>query len=211
MGFWSGLGKIVSPIAKIGGYVAAPFTGGASIGVGNAIGGALDAVGSGAGNASQAAASNRGTKAQLMMDQNRDLESQLLARAQEQRAARSQAYKAAMMGEYANSFKPSARPPGISGSYEGLTDASRGVGSELYKQAMMRLQSPDLASSGANQGLPAYNNLMQNKEFLKTMKPGFWEKFGGIVGAAAPVAGAVLGSREPQSTPGITTRDPNYN
>lgn len=103
MGFWSTL-------ARIGGYAAAPFTGGASIGIGNAAGSMIDSASAGLGGASQAAASNRGTKAEIMMDQNRDLERQLLEREQEKRNARSAAYRDMMVGQHVQNFAPAPRP-----------------------------------------------------------------------------------------------------
>lgn len=175
-------------IGKIGAGIAAPFTGGASL----AAIPAIDAIGAGAGAASQASASNRGTKAELLLDQNRDLEQQLLAREADKRAAQRQAYAAAMMGERGQSWSPLSRPAGVPGSYNGLTDASRGVSSELFNQAMARMKAPDMQ---AQSGVPAYRNLAQDPEFLKTMKPGFWEKFGGILGAGASAYGAA--SRPP--------------
>lgn len=175
----------LKPIAKIGAGIAAPFTGGASL----AAIPAIDALGQGAGAASQAAASNRGTKASLLMDQNEDLERQLLAREADKRAAQRQAYAAAMMGERGQSWTPLARPAGVPGSYNGLTDASKGVSSELFNQAMARMRAPDMK---AQSGMPAYRNLVQDKEFKKTLKPGFWEKLGGITSAAAPFVGSAI-------------------
>jgi hypothetical protein len=149
----------------------------------------MDRLGAGAGGASRAAASNRGTQAELMLGQNEDLERQLMAREIDKRQAQSQAYRAAMSGEYANSFKPSVRPAHISGSYEGPTDASRGIGSELYNQAMARLRLPDLASPT---GMPTYRNLANDPDFKKTQKASKWEKVGGVASWLLPLAGKFL-------------------
>ncbi len=214
MGVGNFFKKFGSTLLKAAPFVAAPFTGGASLALApltGAAGGALDALGAGAAGASQAAASNRGTKAELLLDQNRDLESQLIMREREKRDAQKQAYRAAMGGEYASSFKPSVRPAGIPGSYEGPTQASRDIGATLYKQAMSRLQSPDLNNM---RGMQPYNDLSKNKEFTKTMSPGFWEKLGNITSVAAPALGRLGVGGRPPMTNGVLPDpiDPNtYN
>jgi hypothetical protein len=187
MGFWSTLGKI-------GAGVAAPFTGGASLAAIPAIDAASKALGSG----SQAAASNRGTKAELMMDQNRDLEAQLLAREREKRDAQQQAYRAAMTGAHATSWKPLARPAGIPGSYRPMDALGLDAGRMLNQQGRMRLGADDLNSRDSMSGMPAYRDLTKDKQFQKTLNPGFWEKLAGVGSAVLPLVGGAFGKEDPR-------------
>jgi hypothetical protein len=205
MGFLSGL-------AKIGGWAAAPFTGGASIGIGNAVGGALDAAGRGAGNAANAMAGNRGTKLGVMMDQNSALEKELLAREEEKRSARNDAYKNAIRGSIAYNYDPSKQFAGLPGNVPHLdvTGGTMGnpqahaAGDELLKQSMNRMTQPDLQGPG---GMPAYRNLATDSEFNKALNPGFWEKFLGGASAALPIAGMFTGPRSGNNSMGNTGKD----
>lgn len=179
-GFLKGLGKI----AAIG---AAPFTGGASLTALPMIDGISNALGSGA----QSAASNRGTKAELMLDQNSDLERQLIAREEEKRSAQGNAYRNAMLGSRAATWKPSARPSGVPGSYaQTNAQGANLAGNELFKQAMLRMQAKDMQDQS---GMPAYRNLANDKDFKKTMNPGFLEKLAGFGSAVTPLVGAAFG------------------
>jgi hypothetical protein len=178
---WSWLGKV----GKIAAGVAAPFTGGASL---SAIP-AIDGISKGLASGSQAAASNRGTKAEIMMDQNAQLEQQLLAREQEKRQAQAQAYRAAMMGNYAQNYKPLSRPSGVPGTYE-ATAGTGELGKILQKQAMTRLGASDLNNMT---GMQPYRNLANYEQFKKTLDPGFWEKLSGIGSVAAPILGGIFG------------------
>lgn len=192
MGFWGSL-------AKIGGFAAAPFTGGASIPLGMAVG---NAVGAASGNASQAQASNRGTKASIMMDQNSALERELLAREQEKRSARNDAYKNAIRGSISANWQPQAAPPGIphfdvTGGTMG-NDQAHAAGDELVKQAMNRMTQPDIRVDGGG-SMPAYRNLAHDSEFAKTLNPGIWEKILGIGSVAAPLVGGIFSGGENQS------------
>jgi hypothetical protein len=163
--------------------------------------GGLDALGKGAGAASQAAASNRGTKAEIMMDTNALLEQQLLAREAEKRDAQKSAYRAAMMGDYTANWKPLGRPAGVpSMGYPEMTPRSIEAGNMLYNQGRMRLGADDLNSRDSMSGMPAYNDLTKNKEFMNTLSPGFWEKIGGIAGWAAPAVGAMRTPPPPTGT-----------
>lgn len=194
MGFWSTIGKGL-------GIAAAPFTGGASL----AAIPAIDAISKGMGNASQAQASNRGTKAELMLDQNSALERELLAREAEKRQAQGTAYQNAVRADYANNFKPAARPEGIPNiSFgPGLSQAGKGASSELFNQAMTRLQAPDL--SRGQTGMPAYKDLSTNKDFKKTLTPGIWERILGYGSALSPIVGGLYGGRS-NGLPGFTNK-----
>jgi hypothetical protein len=184
MSFWSNL-------AKIGGFAAAPFTGGASIPLGMAAGGALDAFGKASGAAGQGMASNRGTKAELMLDEQSDFERQLLARELEKRAARSAAYRDAVVGAHGMNFQPAVRPGSVTTPSYYQPSAERQLAAEeLFRQGNRRLLQPDLVNASAP---PALQRLMDNPEFLRTLSPSIWEKLLGIAGVAAPAAGMFMG------------------
>lgn len=181
MGIWS---KILKGVA-IG---AAPFTGGASL----AAMPMIDAVSKGLGGASQAAASNRGTKAEMMMDQNSDLERELLAREMNSRQARNDAYQGAIRADMAQTWKPATRPGNIPTiSYGGgLSPEGLDAVRTAANQYRGRLGAADLQSPS---GMPSYRNLAQDKDYQKTQKSGIWEKIAGIASAALPVAGMAMG------------------
>lgn len=196
MGWLSTLGKLVGKGALAVG------TGGASlampgVGAGSMIG---DVAGAATGGAANAMANNRGTSAALQLDQNRDLENQLIAREQEKRSARNDAYKNAIRGSIAYNYDPSkafaGAPAGmphfdITGGTMGNPQA-HAAGDELVKQSMNRLTQPDLQVNGGA-AMPAYRNLWTDPEFRKTLNPGTWEKILGGISVAAPIAGAVMG------------------
>jgi hypothetical protein len=193
MSFWGTL-------AKVGGFAAAPFTGGASIPIGSAIGGAIDGISKGTGNAAQAMASNRGTEAELMLNQNDALEHQLLARQQETRSARNDAYKNAQRGAVAYNFDPSKVFAGLPSNVPRIdvtggtmgTPQAKAAGDELLKQSMNRLTQPDLQVNGGG-SMPAYRNLWTDPQFQNLLKPGGWEKFFGITSAVSPFLGLMAG------------------
>lgn len=151
-----------------------------------------EVAGKALGNASQAQASNRGTLAELMLDQNDQLERQLLAREQEKRQAQDQAYRNSMLGDRAATWQPLKRPDGISGTYQGPTANSQAAGSELYKQGMDRLNSPDLKTPT---GMPTYNNMGTNPQFQDALKPGAMEKITGAGSWGLPLINALLGRK----------------
>lgn len=188
-----GWGSILKGLGKVGAGIAAPFTGGASL---MAIP-MIDAIGAGAGAASQASASNRGTKADLMLQQQGQLEQQLLAREAEKRDAQRSAYRAAMAGDYAANWKPLTRPAGVpSAGTQPMSQNAIDTGNMLYNQGRMRLGADDLNTRDSMSGMPAYRNLTNDKEFKKTLSPGFWEKLGGIVGAAGPALSRGFGGQQ---------------
>jgi hypothetical protein len=150
---------------------------------------AFDAIGGGLGKASQAQASNRGTKAELMLDQNSALERELIARQQEKRSARDNAYTNAIRGSMAYNWKPTEGPPGINvvrfgGGAIGNPQA-RAAGDELLKQSMNRLTQPDLTVDGGG-SMPTYRNLAQDREFQQTLNPGIMERIFGVGSALLP-------------------------
>ena len=159
------------------------------------VGAGIDALSGGMGKASQSMASNRGEKAGLMLDQNRDLESQLLAREQEKRSARDNAYRNAIMGSMAYNYRPTEGPPGTNvvrfgGGAIGNPQA-RAAGDELMKQSMNRMTQPDLTVDGGG-SMPAYRNLWQDKEFRKTLSPGIMERIFGYGSAVSPLVAQLM-------------------
>jgi hypothetical protein len=195
---WGWLGTL----GKVGAGIAAPLTGGASL----AAIPAIDALSKSTGAASQAQASNRGTKAGLMMDQNSDLERELLARQQETRSARNDAYQNAIRGSIAYSYDPSKQFDGLPSKVPHLdvTGGTMGnpqahaAGDELVKQSMNRLTQPDLQTAGGG-SMPAYRNLWNDPEFQKTLNPSLMEKILGYTSAFSPILGMALGKGENQS------------
>lgn len=179
---------------------------GSSMGIGSMLAGAAkkygsqlltdkgsEMVGRGLANSSQALAANRGTMAELMLDQNSDLEKQLLAREQEQRMARSTSYRDALTGNRAATWEPLVRPPNITGSYKGMTPEGKGAGNELYAQAMNRMTAPDLRNN--NSGMPAYKNLGQDPKFNDQLHSGLTEKLTGVGSYALPFINSMLGKK----------------
>lgn len=150
-----------------------------------------DAVGKGMGDASNSMAKNRGTMAELMLDQNKDLEQQLMAREQEKRAAQSGAYRNAMVGSHAMNYQPSARPAGVPGSYQStaLSPQSRDTGGLLYREAMQRMLAPDMVNQT---GMPTYRNMAEDPQFQDQLKAGKLEKGLGMGSWISPLAGALL-------------------
>lgn len=184
-------------IAKlIGKGALAVGTGGSSlalpgVGASSMVGDALGGFGKAAGGAAQAQASNRGTKAELMMDQHSQMEQELLRREMEKRTARAAAYRDAMVGSHAMGFEAAPRPAAITTpSYVKPNPGGQLAAGELFRQGNRRLLQPDLVNPG---GMSPYQSLMENPEFMKTMKPGLWEKILGIAGVAAPAAGMFMG------------------
>lgn len=179
MSFFSNLLK---GLAVGGGAIAAPFTGGASLAT------ILPAIGAGAGAAANAMAGNRGAKADAMLDQQRQMEALLLAREQEKRAARSSAYRDAMISNLGLNFRPATRPAGVTApSYTtGSSPEQKMAAGEIFRQAQRRLLQPDLVQAEA---LPALQNLNL------PLNPSFWERLLGYGGIAANIAGAGIGSR----------------
>lgn len=177
MSFWSTLGKI-------GAGVAAPFTGGASL----AAIPMIDAIGGAASAGSQAAASNRGTALQAMMDQDR----MRMAAADQQRTGESDILKKLAQTAYLKSggaqYGPTSTPAGMLPTFGfGPRPASAeqmAGASTLEQELQKRLTAPP----------------MQLQDYASKMKPGFWEKFGGILGAGAGAYGAALKPKSPANT-----------
>lgn len=138
---------------------------------------------------SQAAAHNRGTTAELMLDQNSDLEKQLIAREEEKRKAQASGYANLMTGNRTANWHP------ITGGdpYQDLNDEARAGGTELYNQGLARLTSPDLKTGQS--GMPAYNNLNNNQQFQDALKPGKMENITGNASWILPLVSSIIRRR----------------
>lgn len=162
-------------LGKIGAGVAAPFTGGASL----AAIPAIDAIGAAAGAGSQASAQNRGTKLQALMDQ--DL-MRLRVRDDQRTMERDALKKLAQTGYLkagGSTFQPST-PYSYSFAPRAASDAQKQAASTLEEELMKRMAAGPMPLS----------------DYAQQMKPGFWEKFGGILGAGASVYGAASRRQE---------------
>jgi hypothetical protein len=168
MSFWGALGKI-------GAGIAAPFTGGASL----AAIPAIDALGAAASAGSQASASNRGQRLQALMDQ--DL--MRMRAAGEQRTSESDAMKKLAQTGYLRgggaNFKPTT-PYSYSFAPRNASGEQQQAASTLEQELLKRIAAGP----------------MQLSDYSKQMKPGFWEKFGGIIGAGASAYGAASAPRQ---------------
>lgn len=147
-----------------------------------------EAVGSALGASAQSQAANRGTMAELMLDQNSDLERQLLAREQEKRDAQSNSYSNMMMGQHAANWEPRAGPYAPT-QVKPMSAEQKAAGTQLYEQALKRMNMPDLQNPT---GMPDYNNLSKNPEFQNTLHSGKLEKAAGIGSWAVPLAAQLL-------------------
>lgn len=198
----------LSGLTRIGGAIAAPFTGGASIPISQAAAGMMDQVGKGAGAAASSAAQGRGSKAEMMMDLQDKLENQLLAREMEKREAQSDAYRKTQQAARTMQWKPAMRPAGVPNiSFtSGPGDMGRASAATLYGQAMNRLQAPDLQNMS---GMPEYKPLMDpakmRSDFQKSLSPGFWERLAGIGAFVAPIASEWVKGRQGSSVTIPTT------
>lgn len=155
---------------------------------------AIEAAATGLGRYSAGAAANRGTQAERLLDTQKTLEEQLIAREQEKRAAQSDAYSKAMRADLAKNWKPATRPgniPTISFT-SGPSAEARGVSDELFKQAAARMKAPDLQNQT---GMPTYKDPTQDPELRRTQRPGIGERLSGYGAAALPLVGALLGRR----------------
>lgn len=143
MGFWGTLGKI-------GGAIAAPFTGGASL-IASDV---LSNIGRTVGKGTDQAAQNRGaeTEAQLYRDQiammsQQQNEQNIIQRAKlemEQKAAdakaREDAGRTAMRADAVKNWKPAARPEGVSNISFTSAPGEGGIAAanEMERQALIR-------------------------------------------------------------------------
>lgn len=171
--------SLFSVLGKIGGVVAAPFTGGASL----AALPMIDALGKGASSAAQSMASNRGSAAELTLDANDDFERQLLARELEKRNARNDALRQSVFASLLAGYRAPTRPEGMPQPvFRDLGAPGSHALNVAARDAVARLHGGDT--------LPA----LQRPDLSKFTKSSIWEKLLGFGGAAASAYGAA--SRE---------------
>jgi hypothetical protein len=164
-----------SVLGKIGAGVAAPFTGGASLGAIPLI----DAIGAGASGAAKSMASNRGTAAELTLDANKQFEDELLRRELNKRQDRNDALRQSVFSSLLSQYHPAQRPGGMPQSpFQGLGSVGMQATDFAGQDALNRLKAGDT--------LPA----LQRPDLSKYMNSSIWEKLLGIGGAAASAYGA---------------------
>lgn len=185
MGFWGALGK---GLGIVGGAVAAPFTGGASL-----IPMIAGAAGAGLGALSQAKAQNRGEQfggqlslEQLLMQRDQQNFQNQIAREQEGRAGASDAWKKLLSAQHVISpnLPPTLSP--YSQAPRQATGAEMQGADALTQQVLARLQ-------GGNPIGP----FQQHAPVVdpKLLTPGLFER---IAGYASPVLGAYGAMAQPQ-------------
>jgi hypothetical protein len=189
---------LLDALKHIGMGAADIVTGGATVPLHAkmAIGDIAGAVGSTGQAAASTAAANRGAQAGQARDLQNDLESQLLARATESRTARNDAANNALRASLLQDWRPLDMPghiPRFSFANE-LSGNTRATADELYRQAMLRLEQPDLAKA---EGMPAHRPLMSGKKlqsrFQATQSPGWLERLAGLGAFAGPIVQAATG------------------
>jgi hypothetical protein len=201
MGFWSGLGKILGPVA---GIAAAPFTGGASL-----IPTILQGAGSVVGAMGGASTANRGeqdrqnlTRDQVRVQEAANADRGLLDRAaleikqrDAERAAQKEQFAMALRSALAMNTKDASfsRPQGIPMiSFAGgarpsaLGAQGREAASLANNQALQALMNPQTFAA------PAAPERVQMSE---PSKASFWEKLAGPVGMGLTIAGQGLDAR----------------
>jgi hypothetical protein len=191
MGFWSSL-------AKIGGYAAAPFTGGASL----AIPAALEAGGAMLGAGANTSASNRGAQIEALIEQEKLRQSAdnsyrdaVIAREQEGRASVTDALRKLQQSTYLIHR----------GDYKPATVMSQGKAMQLPTFGFEPRASSETEMTGAH-GLrnEVMKRLMGGNQVPeierptpftidpKLLKGSIWEKLAGIAGPALSLYGATM-------------------
>jgi hypothetical protein len=203
--------SILSTLAKIGGVVAAPFSGGASLAL-TGMGTLGDILSKGA----QGAASGRQQEALFQMQQDalRNQQYTTAQNAQTQAAqtdlarkgftetARSSRAKQALVGDLLQNLQdvninvPGIQTAQISG---GLRPSAMGADSkaslaEMVRQAILAQQTPDQFQGGQILAQPGVTALPQASG---------WEKLAGVLGTAGSLAGG-LGSILPPTAQGMS-------
>jgi hypothetical protein len=177
MGFWSTL-------AGIGGAIAAPFTGGASL-----IPTIAGAAGAGLGALSQGMAQNRGQQyggqldlERLLMDRDQSYFNQRIQREQEGRAGQSDAFRKLLATSHLLSPGPRPQLSPYSVASRMPTGAEQTGGNALLQQVLARLQ-------GGNPIAPVTERPMSVDP--KLLKAGGLEKLFGYGSAGLGILGAL--------------------
>lgn len=173
-GFFKGLGMV-------GGALAAPFTGGASL-----IPTIAGAAGAGLGAIAQGKAQNRGAEfegqlglEQLLMQRDRDFFNQQIAREQEGRAGSSDAFRKLLASQRVKSPGPRPQLSKYSIAPRQATEAELTGADALTQEVLKRLQ-------GGNPITPPTMRPMSVDP--KLLKPGLFER---IAGYASPALGVL--------------------
>lgn len=216
MGFWSGLGKVLSVAAPI---AAIPFTGGASAaGLKAALPAILGGAGAALGGMSGAASQNRGEQDALNI--NRDAlrlrEAEMQERAgldradlelrqrAEGRTAESDAYGKAMQGSLAKNLQDVSFSGGFRGNVPkmsfsgGLRPSAFGAEGKEAGAVLNNLAMQRLLSGGDPLSMPA---MPERVSLSEPGKASFWEKLAGPLSMGLNVAGMAAGARQPAPRP----------
>jgi hypothetical protein len=144
-----------------------------NIGTGGIGGSIIDAIGAGSSAASQASAQNRGARLQALMDQDQ----MRMAASRDNRESERDILKKLAQSAYLSSgganFKPSTEYT-YSFAPRAASKTQMDAAGLLEAELMKRLQAGPMKLSN----------------YSKEMRPGFWERFGGILGAGASAYGA---------------------
>jgi hypothetical protein len=199
--------SFLSGLLKVGGAIAAPFTGGASLGL-SALGGIGDIAGKAAGGA----ASGREREAQLLMQQDQLRNSQFgtqqgaemqagnldLNRKNFEEGARGGRAKQALLASLlGGGFQPtSIDVPGIKKSTMtgGLAESLKSPGAQQAMQELMRQALAAQMQQGSPQGEQFTGGAMLKPPTLNAMpKAGMLEKILGGVGVGGSILGSLAG------------------
>lgn len=179
MGFWSGLGKGLKTVGKVGLKVA-PFAAMAIPGVGPAVGGVLKGIGTGAkiaglagaaGSALSAKAktdaSNRGAKMEALLAQNQlNLQGAQNRRQQESDSLRKLA-QAGYLKSGGHKYTPPAGSPAYGFGPRGASEAQMQAAANLETELLKRMQGGDYTPM----------------DIMQHANPGLGERIAGLAGA----------------------------
>jgi hypothetical protein len=188
--------SIWSTLAKIGGAVAAPFTGGASL----ALPALFEAGGAALGGASQASASNRGAQIEAAIEQERLRQQQeknyreaLVQREQEGRASATDAFRKLQQTSYLMN-RADYTPTSVTSQGKPLRLASFGFGPKSATESEITgadaLRTEVLKRLTQGNAIPEVQAPSPFTIDPKLLKGSIWEKLAGIAGPALSLYGA---------------------
>lgn len=216
MGFWSTLAGIGGDIAKVAPYVAAPFTGGASLALApaaGAIGGVLSGIGKATGPAAASVASgmaagrnqenlNKQKAFEDTLEAQKANEANLENRLKLKQSTRNNAYSGALRGALAKNMQDVTigQGPSLMGgrlptvAFNGgmrpsaFGSEGRAAGTEMNRQSMLDLMNgTGLPDLPASPTAPDFKNA------------GVGENVLGTIGAVGTAANAAIGANQQQS------------
>lgn len=186
--------SFLSGLAKIGGFALAPFTGGASIPIGQAVGDMLGGVGQVSGNDAGAAAQGRLQQAQVQQGQDRNAIELYRQKLLDALNTPGKLASNAVRGDVISNAQPASfsglpsyiHVPQMSG---GLTPASLGPGSRQAGAQLTRTALQNLMSNQFNiPKAPELTPLPQSSGYDAASK--WLGRIGGFAGAAVPYLNA---------------------